>query len=40
MGITLKNYGTPMVTDYHPELKESDLLDTDYITIYQMRLAK
>ena len=39
MGITFKNYGAPMVTDYHPELNESDLLDTDYIKIYQMLIS-
>jgi hypothetical protein len=34
--IKLKNYGSPMETGDHPEIDESDLLDPEEITKYQM----
>jgi hypothetical protein len=39
LGITLKNYGSPMMTNYHPEIDETDFLDTDHIKMYQMMIG-
>ena len=39
IGQPLKNYGAPMVTTYHPEIDESDLLDPNFIKIYQMLIG-
>jgi hypothetical protein len=39
LGITLKNYGSPMVTNDHPELDETDFLDEKGIKIYQMLIG-
>ena len=39
LGISLKNYGSPMVTGDHPELDESDLLDAKGIKLYQMLIG-
>ena len=36
---TLKNYGAPMITDYHPELDDSPLLDAKGVKIYQMLIG-
>jgi hypothetical protein len=37
--ITLKNYGAPMVTNDHPEIDETDLLEPEHIKIYQMLIG-
>ena len=34
--VKLKNYGSPMETGDHPEIDESDLLDPEETTKYQM----
>jgi hypothetical protein len=39
LGITLKNYGSPMVTNDHPELDETDFLNEKGIKIYQMLIG-
>ena len=39
LGISLKNYGSPMVTNDHPELDETDLLDEKGIKMYQMLIG-
>ena len=35
----LRHYGSPLEDNYHPELDESDLLDADDVTRYQMLLG-
>ena len=39
LGITLKNYGSPMVTGYHSEIDESEQLDQEHIKIYQTMIG-
>ena len=39
LGKPLKNYGAPMVTDDHPEIDETDFMDTVGHKIYQMLIG-
>ena len=39
LDIKLKNYGSPMEVGDHPEIDESDLLNNEDITIYQMLIG-
>ena len=39
LGITLKNYGSLIVTDYHPEIDESEQLDQEHNKIYQTMIG-
>ena len=36
MGVKLRNYGSPMEVGDHPEVDETDFLDPEMITRYQM----
>ena len=39
LDISLKNYGSPMETGDHPEVDETDLLDPEQVSIYQMLIG-